>query len=45
MDVKEAIQNRRAYHSLTKVPIDTDLIRDLAKCAKTTVVERNYIFG
>ncbi|MGD2249002.1 MAG: nitroreductase family protein [Candidatus Methanofastidiosia archaeon] len=34
MDVKEAIQNRRAYRSLTKVPIDTELIRDLAECAQ-----------
>jgi nitroreductase len=34
MDVKEAIQNRRAYLSLIKVPIDTELITDLAECAK-----------
>lgn len=34
MDIKEAIENRRAYRSLTEVPIDTELIKDLAKCAQ-----------
>jgi len=30
MDVKEAIQNRRAYRSLDKIEINDDLIKDLA---------------
>jgi nitroreductase len=34
MDVKEAIQKRRAYRSLDPVEITTDLIYDLAGCAQ-----------
>jgi len=34
MDVKEAIQNRRAYRSLDPVEITEDLIRDLASHAQ-----------
>lgn len=34
MDVKEAIQNRRAYRSLDPVEITQDLIRDLASHAQ-----------
>jgi nitroreductase len=34
MDVKEAIQKRRAYRSLDPVDISEDLIRDLAGCAQ-----------
>jgi nitroreductase len=34
MDVKEAIQNRRAYRSLDPVEITQDLIRDLASYAQ-----------
>ncbi|MDD3643314.1 MAG: nitroreductase family protein [Candidatus Krumholzibacteria bacterium] len=33
MDVKKAIETRRAYRSLDPVPIDRDLIEDLARCA------------
>lgn len=33
MDVKEAIQERRAYRSLEPVKITEELIRDLAKFA------------
>jgi nitroreductase len=34
MDVKEAIQRRRAYRSLDPVEITVDLIQDLAGCAQ-----------
>jgi len=34
MDVKEAIQKRRAYRSLDPIDITEDLIRDLAGCAQ-----------
>ena len=34
MDVKEAINNRRAYRSLDPVPITKELIEDLAKSAQ-----------
>lgn len=34
MDVKEAIQKRRAYRSLDPVDITEDLIKDLAGCAQ-----------
>jgi nitroreductase len=34
MEVKEAIQKRRAYRSLDPVDITEDLIRDLAGCAQ-----------
>ncbi len=34
MDVKEAIQNRRAYRSLDPVEITEDLVTDLAGCAQ-----------
>ena len=34
MDVKEAIQNRRAYRSLDAANITEDLIKDLAGCAQ-----------
>ena len=34
MDVKEAIQNRRAYRSLDTVEITQDLIKDLASHAQ-----------
>jgi nitroreductase len=34
MDVKDAIQKRRAYRSLDPVSITEDLIRDLAGCAQ-----------
>lgn len=34
MDVKEAIQMRRAYRSLDPVHITLDLIKDLAECAQ-----------
>ena len=34
MDVKEAIQRRRAYRSLEPVEITVDLIKDLAGCAQ-----------
>jgi nitroreductase len=34
MDVKEAIQKRRAYRSLDPVEITKDLINDLASCAQ-----------
>ncbi|MBN2066366.1 MAG: nitroreductase family protein [Candidatus Thermoplasmatota archaeon] len=34
MDVKEAIQKRRAYRSLAPVPITDELIADLASCAQ-----------
>lgn len=33
MDVKEAIETRRAYRSLDPVEIDRELIEDLARCA------------
>ena len=33
MDVKEAIEKRRAYRSLEPVEIGDDLVRDLAECA------------
>jgi nitroreductase len=36
MDVKEAIQKRRAYRSLEPVKITKELIDDLAKCAQIT---------
>jgi nitroreductase len=34
MDVKEAIQKRRAYRSLDPIEITEDLIKDLAGCAQ-----------
>jgi len=34
MDVKEAIQKRRAYRSIDPVEITEDLIKDLAECAQ-----------
>lgn len=34
MNVKQAIDNRRAYRSLEHVEITEDLIRDLAECAQ-----------
>jgi len=34
MDVKEAIQQRRAYRSLAPIEITEDLIKDLAGCAQ-----------
>jgi nitroreductase len=34
MDVKEAIQKRRAYRSLDSVDITEDLIKNLAGCAQ-----------
>jgi len=36
MDVKEAINKRRAYRSLDPVPITNELIEDLAKSAQLT---------
>ncbi len=36
MDVKEAIQTRRAYRSLEPVEITEELVRDLAECAQLT---------
>ena len=36
MNVKEAIEKRRAYRSLEPVKITKDLIYDLAKCAQIT---------
>jgi nitroreductase len=36
MDVKEAIEKRRAYRSLIPVEITKDLIHDLARCAQIT---------
>lgn len=36
MDVKEAIQNRRAYRSLAPVEITEDLIKELATAAQLT---------
>ena len=36
MDVKEAIEKRRAYRSLVPVEITKDLIDDLAKCVQIT---------
>jgi nitroreductase len=36
MDVKEAIQTRRAYRSLEPVKITKDFIDDLAECAQIT---------
>ena len=36
MNVKEAIEKRRAYRSLKPVKITKDLIYDLAKCAQIT---------
>jgi nitroreductase len=36
MDVKEAIEKRRAYRSLDPVEITEEMIRDLAKCARLT---------
>jgi len=36
MDVKEAIEKRRAYRSLEPVKITKDLINDLAECAQIT---------
>ncbi len=33
MDVREAIEKRRAYRSLDKVEMTEDMIRDLARCA------------
>jgi nitroreductase len=36
MDVKEAIEKRRAYRSLIPVEITKDLIKDLAECAQIT---------
>ena len=36
MDVKEAIEKRRAYRSFEPVKISRDLINDLARCAQIT---------
>lgn len=36
MDVKEAIEKRRAFRSLLPVKITTELINDLAECAQIT---------
>ena len=36
MDVKEAIQKRRAYRSLHPVEITNELIKDLAECVQIT---------
>jgi len=36
MDVKEAIEKRRAFRSLEPVKITKDLIEDLARCAQIT---------
>ena len=36
MDVKEAIEKRRAFRSLEPVKIKKDLIEDLARCAQIT---------
>jgi nitroreductase len=36
MDVKEAIEKRRAFRSLEPVKITKDLIKDLARCAQIT---------
>ena len=36
MDVKEAIEKRRAYRSIEPVEITRDLIKDLAECAQNT---------
>lgn len=36
MDVKQAIQTRRAYRSLEPVEITEELVRDLAECAQLT---------
>ncbi|TRO47319.1 nitroreductase, partial [Candidatus Bathyarchaeota archaeon] len=33
MNVREAIERRRAYRSLDPTPISDELIRDLAECA------------
>jgi len=49
MDVKEAIQKRRAYRSLTSVEIKKEFIEDLAECAQITASCSNnqpwqYIF-
>lgn len=33
MNVKEAIEKRRAYRSLEPAPVDENLIKDLAECA------------
>ena len=33
MDVREAIESRRAWRSLAPVEIDRDTIEDLARCA------------
>lgn len=49
MDVKEAIQKRRAYRSLDPVDITEDLIHDLAGCAQLSASCNNnqpwrYVF-
>ena len=49
MDVKDAIQKRRAYRSLDPVDITEDLIVDLARCAQLSASCSNnqswrYIF-
>ena len=36
MDVKEAIEKRRAYRSLIPIEISKDLIKDFAECAQIT---------
>jgi len=36
MDVKKAIEQRRAYRSFEKVKISKELITDLASCAQIT---------
>lgn len=42
MNVKEAIEKRRAYRSLEPVTINEELIRDLAECASLTPSCFNY---
>jgi nitroreductase len=42
MDVKEAINKRRAYRSLESVKITEDLIKDLAECASLSASCNNF---
>lgn len=42
MDVKEAINKRRAYRSLEPIPISKDLIKDLANSASLSASCFNY---
>jgi nitroreductase len=42
MNVKEAIERRRAYRSLDPVEINEDLIRELAECARLAPSCFNY---